>query len=239
MAQLKDTVIQGSARVTDTLYSTTVQTTTLQALKILAPTASNGTTYGPGSNNQILFSNGTSIYWGNFSHTHSYLSSLTWDTTNKTLKQSVNGGTASNVLKFSLANNNITLTAATNELKIGLANEIVVDSITPTKIYAHYKTEGYDITDDLVSGPDDFETIQNTNAVSPWILGVEPEWEDSHVVAGSKLSWFGLYKYWYDATDNAQNWYISQGYIRPTAVSLLISSVNFPPEDPSESQQPR
>lgn len=58
MAALKDTVVAGSLRATDTLYTTTLQTT-----KISAPTASNGTTYGLGSNGQILKSNGSSIYW--------------------------------------------------------------------------------------------------------------------------------------------------------------------------------
>lgn len=59
MAQLKDTLIQGSARVTDTLYTTTAQLTNL-----LAPTTAGGTTYGPGTNEYVLMSNGTSIYWG-------------------------------------------------------------------------------------------------------------------------------------------------------------------------------
>ena len=58
MASLKDTLIQGSARVTDTLYTTTAQLTSL-----LAPTAAGGTTFGPGTNGQVLKSNGTSIYW--------------------------------------------------------------------------------------------------------------------------------------------------------------------------------
>lgn len=58
MAQLKDTVVSGSLRATDTIYSTTNQ---FQILKI--PTSSNGTTYGPGTNGQILKSNGTSVYW--------------------------------------------------------------------------------------------------------------------------------------------------------------------------------
>ena len=59
MAQLKDTTVSGSLRATDTIYSTTIQA---QILK--APTASNGATYGPGTNGQVLKSNGTSVYWG-------------------------------------------------------------------------------------------------------------------------------------------------------------------------------
>jgi len=59
MAALKDTVVSGSLRATDTLYSTTAQ---FQILK--APTVSSGSTYGAGSNGQILRTNGTSAYWG-------------------------------------------------------------------------------------------------------------------------------------------------------------------------------
>ena len=59
MAQLKDTTVSGSLRATDTIYSTTIQA---QILK--APTVSNGATYGPGTDGQVLKSNGTSVYWG-------------------------------------------------------------------------------------------------------------------------------------------------------------------------------
>ena len=67
MAQLRDTLIQGSARVTDTLY-----TTTLQVTKILAPTASNGTTFGPGTDGYVIKSNGTSVYWTAVGNSVSY-----------------------------------------------------------------------------------------------------------------------------------------------------------------------
>ena len=67
MAQLKDTLIQGSARVTDTLY-----TTTLQVTKILAPTESNGTTFGSGTDGYVIKSNGTSVYWSSVGNSVSY-----------------------------------------------------------------------------------------------------------------------------------------------------------------------
>jgi len=83
MAQLKDTVVSGSLRATDTLYSTTAQ---FQILR--APTSSNGTTYGPGTSGQILKSNGTSVYWAsdNDSHytTHMYVNATAGGTTNNT-----------------------------------------------------------------------------------------------------------------------------------------------------------
>ena len=59
MAILQDTVVTGSLRATDTLYSTTNQ---FQILKI--PTTSGGSTYGAGADGQVLMSNGTSSYWG-------------------------------------------------------------------------------------------------------------------------------------------------------------------------------
>ena len=58
MAQLKDLVVNGASRFIGDVLAERIQTTTLNA-----PTTSGGTTYGPGSNDQILKSNGTSIYW--------------------------------------------------------------------------------------------------------------------------------------------------------------------------------
>ena len=63
MAQLKDTVVSGSLRATDTVY-----TTTAQFQVVSAPTTSDGTTYGPGTNGQVLKSNGTSVYWASDSN---------------------------------------------------------------------------------------------------------------------------------------------------------------------------
>ena len=45
-------------RATDTLYSTTAQFSILRA-----PTTSDGTSFGPGTENNLLKSNGTNIYW--------------------------------------------------------------------------------------------------------------------------------------------------------------------------------
>ena len=58
MAQLKDTVVSGSLRATDSLL-----TTTLQAKILSVPSTSGGSAYGPGTNGQIILSNGTSAYW--------------------------------------------------------------------------------------------------------------------------------------------------------------------------------
>ena len=63
MAQLKDSVVSGNLRVTDTTL-----TDTLQVTKIKAPTTAGGTTYGPGSNGQVLKSNGETAYWASDSN---------------------------------------------------------------------------------------------------------------------------------------------------------------------------
>ena len=60
MAQLKDTVVQGSLRATDSLLATTLQ---FNILKI--PNSSGGSTYTVGGNNNVLMSNGTTVYWKN------------------------------------------------------------------------------------------------------------------------------------------------------------------------------
>ena len=58
MAQLKDTIVSGNLRVTDTTLTDTLQVTIIKA-----PTSSGGSTYGPGTSGQILKSNGTMTYW--------------------------------------------------------------------------------------------------------------------------------------------------------------------------------
>lgn len=64
MASLKDTVVSGSLRATDTLYGDIVQ---FKTLKI--PISNNSTTYGMGTNGQVLKSNGTSVYWASDNNT--------------------------------------------------------------------------------------------------------------------------------------------------------------------------
>lgn len=59
MAQLKDTVVAGSLRITDELLTNSAQ---FKTLKI--PTSSGGNTYGVGTNLQVLRSDGTNVYWG-------------------------------------------------------------------------------------------------------------------------------------------------------------------------------
>lgn len=59
MAQLKDTLVTGNLRATDSLLGVTGQFNILNL-----PTTSNGSTYGPGTSGHIVYSNGISTYWG-------------------------------------------------------------------------------------------------------------------------------------------------------------------------------
>lgn len=88
MASLKDTVVSGSLRATDTIYSTTNQ---FQILRI--PTSSGGTAYGVGTNGQILKSNGSSVYWASDNATDNTKLPLTGGTLTGDLLFS-NSGTA-------------------------------------------------------------------------------------------------------------------------------------------------
>ena len=59
MAQLKSSIVTGSLRVTDAVLANSIQIS-----EIKVPTTSNGTIYGPGTANNVLITNGTSVYWG-------------------------------------------------------------------------------------------------------------------------------------------------------------------------------
>ena len=79
MAQLKDTVISGSLRVTDTTYTTTADVSFIKA-----STAAGATAHGTGTAGQALFSNGASAaYWGSTAHQHNYLPATSTDSSLK------------------------------------------------------------------------------------------------------------------------------------------------------------
>lgn len=77
MAQLKDSIVQGNLRVTDTTLTDTLQVTTIKA-----PTSSGGSTYGPGSSGQVLKSNGSDVYWSSDTDTDNKVLQSETTTTN-------------------------------------------------------------------------------------------------------------------------------------------------------------
>ena len=58
MAQLKDSIVSGNLRVTDSTLTDVLQTDILKVR-----TSSSASTYGPGTSGQVLKSNGTNAYW--------------------------------------------------------------------------------------------------------------------------------------------------------------------------------
>lgn len=62
MAQLKDTLVTGNLQVTNTILSSSLQSSIIRA-----PTTSNSSTYGAGEDGHVLQSNGSSIFWGKLS----------------------------------------------------------------------------------------------------------------------------------------------------------------------------
>ena len=84
MAQLKSTVVAGDLSVTGFLSTDTAKFRILQA-----PKTSNDTTYGTGTNGQVLRSNGTSVYWASLAKGDVGLGNVentalsTWTGTNK------------------------------------------------------------------------------------------------------------------------------------------------------------
>lgn len=59
MAQLKDLIVNGTSRLIGDAFVNKIQITSISA-----PTSAGGSTYGTGTNGQVLKSNGTSVYWG-------------------------------------------------------------------------------------------------------------------------------------------------------------------------------
>lgn len=111
MAQLKDTIVSGNLRVTDTTL-----TDTLQVTKIKAPTTSGGTTYGVGTNGQVLKSNGTSTYWA--SDSNSDVNVTQTATTTDATYEILFSGTADNTTRTetSRKNSNLKFNPSTGSL---------------------------------------------------------------------------------------------------------------------------
>ena len=104
MAQLKDSIVSGNLRVTDTTLTDTLQVTTVKA--ILDPSASQPT-YGPGSNGQVLKTNGSTVYWG--SDTSSDVNVTQTATTTDAAYEILFSGTADNTTRTETARKNSNL----------------------------------------------------------------------------------------------------------------------------------
>ena len=59
MAQLKSTIVTGNLQVTEKIITGALKTNVIEV-----PTTTGGTTFGPGTDGNVLISNGTNVYWG-------------------------------------------------------------------------------------------------------------------------------------------------------------------------------
>lgn len=60
MAQLKDLIVNGASRLIGDAFVNKIQITSISA-----PTSAGGSTYGTGTNGQVIITDGTHIYWSN------------------------------------------------------------------------------------------------------------------------------------------------------------------------------
>ena len=130
MAQLKDTIVSGNLRVTDTTLTDTLHVTIIKA-----PTSSSGSTYGPGESGQVLTSNGSSTYWGAANnHSHNYIPTSAIDITNNTdigLDSTKNG--------FGYVNN-VTKADWNYQQKDGILIRQVYSNLWKLELYGDYRT---------------------------------------------------------------------------------------------------
>lgn len=182
MAQLKDTIVSGNLRVTDTTLTDTLQVTTIKA-----PTSSGGTTYGPGTNGQVLKSNGTTTYWA--SDSNSDVNVTQTATTTDAAYEVLFSNTADNTTRTETArkNSNLKFNPSTGSLyaTIIYAGGAESQSAYPAGGYHVYDCRSVDVT------PSDGNRTANfyfhmtgTPDTSKW-------WSVMHV-----KGWTGAYSSW-------------------------------------------
>lgn len=131
MAQLRDTVVSGSLRATDTLYGTTAQ---FQILRI--PTTSNGTVYGAGTSGQVLKTNGTSVYWAADDNT----TALTSMSGTLAVNHGGTGSTTADGARTNLGLGSMATETATNYLKWQIHTGDTLNSIYDYGVYVNKGT---------------------------------------------------------------------------------------------------
>lgn len=120
MAQLKDLLVNGAARMIGDVFTNKIQITSLSA-----PTASGGTTYGPGTDGQIIKTNGTGIYWATLGAAAA-----------KAVDSSISAGSTSTNLPTSAAVANLVSTVD----KVYIVNLTYYDTIGDDMIFTSSET---------------------------------------------------------------------------------------------------
>lgn len=111
MAQLKDLIVNGATRLIGDAYVNNIQITNL-----IAPTSAGGSTYGPGTQGQVLLSNNGSVYWGSAAPTVTESVVSGWGFTKNT--GTITGATNNGGLKVTgttLGHSNTVITAKTTQ----------------------------------------------------------------------------------------------------------------------------
>ena len=114
MAQLKDLIVTGASRFIGDVIANQIQITTLKA-----PTEAGGSSYGAGSNGQVLLSNGSSIYWGSAAPTVTESTVSGWGFTKNT-------GTVTSITvntSSPLSGGSATAATTTGSWTIGFSNQ--------------------------------------------------------------------------------------------------------------------
>lgn len=146
MAILKDTIVSGSLRATDTIYGVTGQFTTLKI-----PTASNGTTYGAGTSGQVLKTNGASVYWANDANDNNAVTQAAAITTAGAYPIIIANSTATTAVTGSV---NKTSTLTYNPSTKALLTAGTVDGLTLAPQTTGFKISGGTTSKTLTIGAD-------------------------------------------------------------------------------------
>lgn len=178
MAQLKDTVVSGSLRATDTVYSTKAQT---QILNI--PTTSGGTTYGPGTNGQVVKSNGTSVYWASDNNSDTNVTQTA--TTTSAAYEVLFSATADNTTRTEGARKTSTLTynPSTKALLTGGS----VDGLTLAPQTTGFKVSGGTTSKTLTVGADYTLGAACAKAVTDNSSNTDVTSSDTNLITGRTL----------------------------------------------------
>ena len=121
MGKLKDTIINGLLRVNGSIFGDLIQ-----ARVVNAPTAAGGTTYGPGTNGQVLKSNGSSAYWAADTNTDTNVTQTA--TTTSANYEVLFSATADNTTRTEGArkNNNLLFNPSTGNLQATQLNGVTI-----------------------------------------------------------------------------------------------------------------
>ena len=153
MAQLKDLIVTGATRLIGDAFVNKIQITSISA-----PTSAGETTYGPGTNGQVLKSNGSSIYWTSDSNSDTLVKQTAkTDNVNYKLLGTATASPTSGNAAEAIYDANITINPSTHT--------ITATNFAGTATKATQDGDGNTITSRYVintTGANDVNTIYNT-----------------------------------------------------------------------------